>query len=770
MATKIGHREEEILTNLVQGKELQSILRKRRSQFVFQTVKIGTEDLYIEDGWEEVKRKRKSKKSTRLRKDKPQDEALEDEVWCLFAKMGFLEMNADRNFKIPVTGGPHEIPPKQIDVFAIDEETVIFVECKSAESIKKKSFQKDINELVGLKRKLMNSVIKHFNPENKLKAAWIFATRNYIWSNNDLERAKDESITVLSDDDLDYFNELVDHLGPAAKYQLLAELFGKTEIPGLNTTVPAVKGEMGGTTYYTFVIEPERLLKTAFICHRSSMDKNTIVTYQRMLKKNRLKGIKEYIEEDGLFPTNIVLNIVTDKQKSLRFDQASPKDDLGAKFGTLTLPNKYKSAWIIDGQHRLYGFSGSSYSDKVKLPVIAFENMSGSDQAKMFVDINSKQVRVSTNLLTELYSDLLWDSEREDEKLLALISRLVLQLDRDLESPLKDKIIYSGKKRNKTRPITNTTLNTAIGKTTHLLGNVSKGSNQLYPGPLYDKDMKTSLNRSKTVLSAYLNEFKNTMYDHWELGPGPGGYICTNNGISTLIIVLKNILDHIDKTSSIKSHDYPTDELIDEIMPFTKALTKSFAKLSPDEIKRYRDQLGVHGQKQAAYGMMEIINQVHDDFEPHGLIDYLASKSSEYSEKARLLVPELQLMIRGHIISVLKTEFGEDIEDEAGWWYKGIPGQVRTTAGAQVEQDPEHKPKDQQFTLINYKDITIKNWNLLKDTLSPNPNMSKAKGLAWFDELNKIRNKISHPERGQVSEEEFKFLEELDERLKVKIT
>jgi len=764
MTINIGGEDESILTNLVHGTELQSVLRKRRSKYIFETVKKGTEDVYIKEGWEIS---RKNKKSTRMQKLKPFDEALEDEIWCLLAKMDFVEMNDDREFKIPVTDGPYPIPPKQIDVFAFDEDTIIFVECKASASSKdpiKRSFQKDINEIVGLKRKLMNSVNKHYNPDNKLKASWIFATRNVIWSKPDLARAKEENITVIKDDDIDYYKKLVNHLGSAAKFQLLAELFENTEIPGLNTTVPAVKGEMGGTPFYTFVIEPAKLLKIAFICHRSKMDKKALDSYQRMLTKSRLKNIKEYIENDGLFPTNIVLNIVSNKK--LRFDPILPKNDLGAKFGTLYLPNKYKSAWVIDGQHRLYGFSGSSHAEKAKVPVIAFENMLGPKQAKMFVDINSKQVRVPTNLLTELYSDLLWDSKKEDERLLALTSRVVIELEKDLESPLKNKIIFSGKKRDKTRPITNTTLNTAINKR-NLVGNVPKRSNQLYPGPLYDKSMESSLERAKEVLSVYFNVFKEEMPDHWETGSGEGGYLCTNNGLSALIIVLKNILDHVDKKSPLKCTDMPTDELIEEILPYAKILASNFSKLSPEEVRRYRDQLGEHGKTRSAYGMMEMIHLKFPVFEPHGLSDYIISKSTEFTKKARTLVPEMQLRISEFVISLLKREFGEE---NRKWWFEGIPEPVRKKAAVREQEDSEHKPQEKQLDLIDYKEIANKKWQLFKEPFSPDPNMSKAKALSWLDEMNRIRRKIAHPERGQVSEEEYIFLEKINELINDRLT
>ena len=286
--------EEEILTGLISGDEIQSTLRKRRQRLNFITVRKGTEDVYFKDGWEISRR---NKRTSRLSKPKPIGDALEDEIWCIMARMGFSEMSADNQFKIPLDIKNDSVPPKQIDVFAKDDEAIILVECKSSEEPKKRSFQKDINEIQGIREKIIKSIRKHYGRDKKLKVGWIFATRNVTWSKPDIERTKDASILVLSDMNIDYYDNLTSHIGKAAKYQLMADLFGKQKIPELDIVVPAIKGSIGNTEFYTFNIEPSKLLKIAFISHRAKMDKGTVASYQRMLKKGRLKSIRQYIED-----------------------------------------------------------------------------------------------------------------------------------------------------------------------------------------------------------------------------------------------------------------------------------------------------------------------------------------------------------------------------------------------------------------------------------------------------------------------------------------
>src|SRR6185437_9149522 len=132
-------------------------------------------------------------------------------------------------------------------------------------------------------------------------------------------------------------------------------------------------------------------------------DPLALPTYQRLVKKSRLKAIGEFIKEGGYFPTNILVNF----EERRRFDKRSIDDEANIQFGDLHLPDRYKSAWIVDGQHRLYGYSviDPKFS-KQNVAVIAFEELKREDEAKLFVTINHEQKTVPRTLLDELDADL----------------------------------------------------------------------------------------------------------------------------------------------------------------------------------------------------------------------------------------------------------------------------------------------------------------------------------------------------------------------------
>ena len=125
-------------------------------------------------------------------------------------------------------------------------------------------------------------------------------------------------------------------------------------------------------------------------------------TYQRMVKPSRLKSIGAFIDEGGTFPTNIVVNI---KREGLRFEVRERFGETAT--GMLELPGQYGCAWVIDGQHRLYGYAYAGRDadeDHSVVPVLAYENLPARAEIEMFVDINTQQVKVARNLVNKFIS------------------------------------------------------------------------------------------------------------------------------------------------------------------------------------------------------------------------------------------------------------------------------------------------------------------------------------------------------------------------------
>jgi DNA sulfur modification protein DndB len=698
------------------------------------------------DGWT-VERTNKS--TVRMRRPKSHDQLLEDDVWALLARIGFPAMSQGRLFKIPVTSKTERPATKQIDVLAADDESVLVVECKTAEKPGPRSMGKDLLEAQSLRGPMSQALRAHFGA--KKRVGWLFATRNIAWGPADRARADAASIRVLTDNEIEYFLRLADTIGPAARHQLQAEIFGQHDVEGLARSVPAVRGRIGGRRFFQFTIEPERLLKLAFISHRARLDAETVGAYQRMLKRGRLAAIRKYIEDGGVFPTNVVVNF----RNKVRFDPSADKPDGDVVFGTLYLPKTYKSAWVIDGQHRLYGFAGSKWSASMQLPVLAFEQLEPAEEAKLFVDINSKQVKVPPNLLIGLASELYWGSPVPSEAFHALLSRVVALLGTEVSSPIRGRMVQEGQPQNSAKPLTTAAMYAALKKT-NLVGSIRKGV--LDPGPLYEKDDLSASRRAVDALSEYLSLFASAMPEHWALGNADGGYLCTNNGITALLIVYAAVLDHLAEYGVGQPWQMDVASLTSQVASVVTPLIQALAASSPDEIRDYRRQVGNVGQRLAAFGMMQEIHKARPSFEPVGLDEYNKSQDRTGTMRARQLMPELQLRIQDATLRLLRSTFGKGDE---GWWRQGVPIQVRQEVAARREL--KGGELEQFFQLLDYKSIAAANWDLFKPFFKYGGGQSRDSSLAWFNPLNDIRNRTAHPEQGPVSDEELGMIEALME-------
>ncbi|MCD4808248.1 MAG: DGQHR domain-containing protein [Methanococcoides sp.] len=759
-----------ILEGLVTGEHLDTAYKKRNVKYVYK--KIVKQDLqsFFDEGWE--KTGYRSKDYLRLRKPKDIGPGFEDEVWSIFNRMKFHEMNKDNNFSIPRFGTQLS---KQIDVFAKDEQCICFIECKAAEKPhSKRSLDKDIDQITAIRHDIELSIFSHFrDPENfkKIKTVWIVATKNIDVSDNDLERAKNAKIKILNESQIEYYSELTNHFGNASKYQFLADMFPGIDIPDLIEPISAIKGKMGKADFYSFVMEPEKLLKIAYIAHRAKSDDESIKTYQRMAKKSRLKKIAEYIhEKNGIFPTSIVINIQT--KRPLRFEPAAAEmAGNNAILGTLYIPNKFKTAWIIDGQHRLFAYSNLEEAKTATLPVIAFENLEANVQAQLFVDINGEQVRVPKNLLSDLWSTIHWNSDNPSEQLKALTSSLVKELDEHRNSPLRDRIMKIDGKRTQTRNITIATLSDEIYKRQLLGGIRSRKAKIITPGPLFADDLDNTLVRARDILFGY---FKNYIFNNenlqkqWEIGNGEGGYICTNAGLRALLRILKAILDHLEYIDHQDIKNMNSSELLENIWKYQEPVCNYLGSAPARVIQDFRDQHGEGGFRACTFSLHWEINKVYNNFDPKGLQQYIISQDTANNPQAYSIISELEKAIMNYVVDKLKERYGEDISQ---WWHEGIPNKVRDPAWERATSSGEYRYPEKYLSFIDWEDIIHKNLDLFENqfTMNAKPNDSRKKKLAWFSKVNDIRNVVSHPPRGGVSDNQLEYLTETRNELMSKL-
>ncbi|WP_446830663.1 DGQHR domain-containing protein [Candidatus Foliamicus sp.] len=741
---------------VVSGDEIKSELRRRRKKDIFKTVSGSSRELIARkveleeaEGWQVVRR---NIKSTRMKRAKPAAEQHEDEVWTILAQMGFKEMSQGRQFEVAT-----KTRPRQIDVFAKDDETAVIVECTRRDIPSKKRMDVLINKIRAYRESLIMSVHKAYSQQGKHKLKFVIATRNISWSEADLDKCKEAKIAVLADSELNYYAQLSRHLKSAARYQFLAHMFGGQKIDGLAKTVMATRGKLGDHTFFTFLIRPDDLLKIAYVGHKASRNTEDLNTYQRMLQPNRLKKIASYINEGGRFPTNIVVNLKTPKKEAkLQFDQKEGGPD--GTLGTLHLPALYSSAWIIDGQHRLYGYAyareqGGFNKDSTLLPVLAFENLPSDEEMNLFIDINSKQVKVPKNLLVELYADLKWQSEDPSEAFQALLSRVAASLNNENQSPLKDRVVVSGTRKTNKRCLTQTSIQAGL-REARLLGNHVGGA--ILPGPLSTAkvdDYSANLKKAVSVLSFCMGLFSKNLSEHWKLGDykdeNQCGYLCTNIGIRALFLLIKDIADHIWKEKSAELFYCGAEETNAVIEPYLQILVNHFRSASAQEFLALR-RIGssLSAVRQQAHELGLIVSNHASHFNPPELQKYRESRDVEGTKKANEQILDIERRLIKYVIGTLEQHYGEN------WWTKGVPLKIRQRCSAAWEARNREGKVEQNLFLIEYMEICQEreNWDLFRDVISldASDKSNKKAMTKWMRELNDIRNFVFHPSRGGV--------------------
>ena len=529
----------------------------------------------------------------------------------------------------------------------------------------------------------------------------------------------------------------------SSEYQFLADCLPGKPIAGLAINVPAVKAKMGGHNCYTFSVSPDYLLKISYVSHRLKGRASDVDTYQRMMSKSRLGKIREYINQDGIFPTNIVINL---EKATVNFDRAHQEDrdnsnlDVGI-LGWLRIKPAYKLAWIIDGQHRLYAYSGLERAAKSRVAVLAFEGLAPSRQAQLFIDINAKQKHVKQSLLLELYAELHWDSDKIAERVSAVISKAVQELGADKKSPLYCRVQTADDSKNDLRCISITGLFGALDRSDLFLAKL-KGDEVLEYGPLWSGTNDKSFKRTVQVLREWFSFISKPTWDWWEKGSGEGGGLAMNDPIIACVVALRSVMEHLE-SGKLRLRDLDVDELVDLIKPYGETIGNYLAKLNEDDRKLFRDKRGVQGQTWRRRQYEKAIRAKFPTFNPDGLDQYIESERAQTTQRAKQAIDHIETMLQAVILEELKRECGAD---ESEWWMVGIPKNVRLKVSQRHEDDDNKRGgKEFYFDLIDYKHIAAysQNWPLFEPILGFGKG-GKDKKLEWLDYVNEKRKLVAH--------------------------
>lgn len=318
-------------------------------------------------------------------------------------------------FKLVNGGRAHKIGGHQIDASGVHDQSLLVVECVLRTKGPSQSLRAKIRSVKGISYDVKRAIRTDRRYAHISKVCFILATTKTGVRREDVAYAKRHpEVFVWDENFISYYRSLYQKIGAYARYNLLAELNIKpTEKRILQ--IPCMRTKILGHTLYSFFAPPRDLLELTYVARRGMAREEY---YQRLVDKSRIVDIaKEFLNRNGIFPNSVLLSFnkppqFTRSRATAEISRHKPKGILtrlssDVEFGYLRLPHEYRSCWIIDGQHRLYSFAFAKRDAKQSVCVIAFENISLTEQAKYFVEINSNQKPVPADLLWDLKGELM---------------------------------------------------------------------------------------------------------------------------------------------------------------------------------------------------------------------------------------------------------------------------------------------------------------------------------------------------------------------------
>lgn len=195
----------------------------------------------------------------------------------------------------------------------------------------------------------------------------------------------------------------------------------------------------GKHSFYTLTMPSEVLSRT---CAVTTRQEDPIAGFQRELDSKRAAEIAHYIDKDvGTIPSSIVLSA-----------QTAADLKIVGKGKTLEFTDTPGAFLILDGQHRVYGFSKAQTS--LRVPVVVYNGLSRTEETRLFIDINTKQRPVPAQLLLDIKQLAAIEDESE-----AVLRDIFDAFDQNLDSALAGMMSPSEATRNK---ISRVTFNQAV--------------------------------------------------------------------------------------------------------------------------------------------------------------------------------------------------------------------------------------------------------------------------------------------------------------------
>ena len=685
---------------------------------------------------------RSSARKTTMTRKKDHSVQFEDDVWCMFYKLGFRILNGDE--KLVVQWGDNKEDTQQLDVVAVGNDAIFVVECKAAQTSVNHSFKTELNKMEHYMAGVAETLQQIYGIGKRVK--FLFASRNYRINDEDLARMANAGIFHLNDNSYNYINNLIKSYKESVIYQFYGLMFKDELINDEAIKIPVLKGKMGERDYYIFSIEPNTLLKIGFVLHRTRVNDSMAPTYQRLLVPSRLKGITKFIDGGGYFPNSIIINFsAANDDLKVKFTPIKAEKDSQSEFGFLHIPNAYGIAYIIDGQHRVYGYAQSQHKEDSTIPVVAFEGMESEEQLKIFMEINENQKAVSPSLRLDLEEDLYWKSARLDSRMKALRSSCIKALAANSNYVLYNKIsVGEDPSLLAFKPF-----DTALGRS----GLIPKATSTQWTGDtdvcIYntnETDIDKAMKDSRTRITKFIDGGY-AIADSIMTEEVKQDYLFSNRATFAFIALLGSLHTYLIKINVINPLS-PIPDRIAAITPYIQHLANSLNNLSDEDNRIIKGVLGQGADTFWLRSYQNIINKQFPEYAPEELIEWKETQDQSLQQEGAERKEDIMKQMRILLFARLEMVYGNKWLNNVAILKNAVEGRIIKEYGDNDDFNMSEYDWRDYLEVSEYRDVIEKNFSYqeFEEVFAINIGLafkSKKDKLGWMTLISEPKGKKS---------------------------
>lgn len=493
----------------------------------------------------------------------PSFKGIENNIWALFYKIGPIgisDKDDNKNF-----GG------LDADVYAYFGEFFVIAQVKSGST---HSINKDIEDIIRYKDGAQKKIWKQVGKTVKIVFILFYSNRKI--SEEYFVKARKKGVILWSKKHYEFYLEITKKLKNSPIDIIMPDLLHEKPISKAiieKWDIIAMKGKQSGHNCYSMMLSPQVLKRISYVNKRHlQISRAEDVSYQRFVDPKRLDNLRNYLlEENSFIPSSIIINFETPLKK-LQVSKKLKNINESIETVHITLPSTYGSAYIIDGQHRVYGYYDlEELSRKHVLHVVAFEGLSSKEQAKMFVDINQNQKPISPDVLWDLYDQLYVKGDVEFE-----ISHLIKKLvKKDLLSENRVFIpsLSSNAKKSKGQIGINT-LGRELLMNKRLLSNICN-----------DEDF----DKYSEIVILYFNLFASNRKLRSDIKNGDDSFILSNAGIAIIVRLLNNFDSYLQPNYA-NINSIKLTELKEELKEYTSTIVNAMDSIGLKQLNEKKKE------------------------------------------------------------------------------------------------------------------------------------------------------------------------------------